>query len=264
MDRATRGHQPVRIVPASRNHALQHTEMPPSSVVVVPKAARLIVDALKADILGGRVEPGDVLPRPEELARRFGVSRPTIREALNVLELQGLVRLKRGPRGGAIVRLPSHELLTTALGDLLQVEGTTLQHLWEVRLVLEPAGARLAATRITEDQLAALAESLERQRVHLAEHSTWLVENIIFHTAIARAAGNPVLKVFMEALRELIYREGMSAAMTESDRRRSTEEHAQILAALCARDAAHAEGAFHSHLARSIVITHPARKAASR
>ena len=112
---------------------------------------------------GRRVPPGSYLPAAGLLLEEFGVSRPTLREALNALETDGLIQLRRGPNGGAIVQNPDNAAIIRQLGFLLRFEGTTMEELMDVRLVVDPwppDGSR----EWDEGDIERIRESLERQR----------------------------------------------------------------------------------------------------
>lgn len=220
--------------------------------LVVPKAAQVLAQALKADILSGRVRTGQPMPPPDEISRRFGVSRPTVREALNLLESQGLVRLKRGPKGGAIVQPPNRRAVTRALGDLLEYERISLDQLMEARSILEPAAARLAADRASPEALRSLEETIVRMENDVEDMRTWLDENLLFHASIATASGNLVLGALMESLTDIITRGAMAADMTVEDRTASIREHRAILAALRGGDGDLAESLMFDHIHFSI------------
>ena len=115
--------------------------------VRVPKAAELIADAVRAQIARGELRPGSPLPNETELLAHFQVARPTVREALRILEAERLVEIVRGARGGARVREPDIRAASAHCALLLQLQGATIADVYEVRLMLEPAAARLAAER---------------------------------------------------------------------------------------------------------------------
>jgi GntR family transcriptional repressor for pyruvate dehydrogenase complex len=223
---------------------------------VPPKAARLAADRLKERILTGEYVPGDFLPTIDDLLIEFGISRPTMREALNLLEAGGLVRLRRGPGGGTVVRVPDNDEVVRALDALFRYERTTVAHLMEVRLVLEPAAARLAALRGTDEEFAELAQSIERQKSAdlLQNDKRWFEENLAFHNKIGHMARNPVVRVLTDSLRELIRQAGSDASYTIGDRRRSIRYHVEIYKRLIARDAKGAEAAHRRHLNNSIYV----------
>ena len=133
-------------------------------VVRAPKTAELIATLYRRQIVRGELRPGDTLPSEQQLMGQFGVSRPTLREAFRILEAEDLISVKRGSRGGARVTQPSLSVAARYVGLLLQVQGTTIADVYEARMVLEPACARLLARRRTKQDLADLSACIEELR----------------------------------------------------------------------------------------------------
>lgn len=197
-------------------------------------AVRVYAD-LRAAILSGEYGPGERL-RAEALATRFGTSRTPVREALALLEGDGLVELE--PRRGAVVR-------TWDADDLID--------LYEVRAVLDARAAALAATRVTADDLARLEAACE---VGDADVDALIAANEDFHRVIIEATGSPRL---MAALRAVagIPRPFKAVFWNEPEQReRSLAAHREILAGLRAGSAERAESAMRLHVlnARDFLI----------
>ena len=133
-------------------------------VVRAPKTAELIATLYRRQIVRSELRPGDTLPSEQQLMEQFGVSRPTLREAFRILEAEDLISVKRGSRGGARVTQPSLSVAARYVGLLLQVQGTTIADVYEARMVLEPACARLLAGRRTQQDLADLNACIEELR----------------------------------------------------------------------------------------------------
>src|SRR5713101_6510309 len=110
-----------------------------------PKLAVMVADAIAEEIFEKGLAPGVVLATESKMLDQFGVGRATLREALRLLEAEGLIAVRAGPNGGAVVQRPSEDRLARLLSILLAVAGTTLQDVIEARQVLEPALASLAA-----------------------------------------------------------------------------------------------------------------------
>ena len=115
--------------------------------VRVPKAAELVSRELRKQIVRGELKEGATLFSETELMQHFGVSRPTLREALRILESEGLISVSRGARGGAVICGPTVEVATRYISLLLQVNGTTLADIHRVHMLLGPAAARLLAEK---------------------------------------------------------------------------------------------------------------------
>ena len=119
----------------------------------------MVAAHLRRQIVLGELKEGDQLPSESVLMEEFGVSRPTLREAFRILEAEGAITVRRGVRGGARVQAPDINVAARQIGLLLQYRGALLSDVYEVRAVLEPAAARMAARRRTSADLARLQEA---------------------------------------------------------------------------------------------------------
>lgn len=228
----------------------------PGRHVLPRKAARVVADALQERILAGEYVPGDFLPSVDELIEEFDVSRPTLREALNLLESAGFVRLRRGPGGGTVVRAPDQSEVVRALDALLRFQGTSPQEIMEVRLVLEPAAARMAAMRATDEEIDELEASLERQRSEsvLNEPRLWFSEKLEFHSLLARMSRNPVVSVLTDALRDLVLQANLEANYTLEARKLGLKHEVEIVRRLRSRNPEAAAKAVRRHLEQSYLL----------
>jgi GntR family transcriptional repressor for pyruvate dehydrogenase complex len=157
---------------------------------------------LEAGVLSGGLEPGTKLPSERELAQRLGVSRPLIREALRTLVERGLVEVS--PGRGAFVRAASAEEAARPLGSHYRRQQITPHHLIEIRTMLEPGAARLAATRATEREIEALREAVERNDAadNVLERARW---DIAIHRLVSRMPHNPVIETTFESIATLVF-----------------------------------------------------------
>jgi DNA-binding FadR family transcriptional regulator len=144
--------------------------------------------------------------------------------------------------------------ITRSLESLLRFEGTTIEQLMEVRLVVDPLAARLAAERATAEDLGRIAASIERQRQVgvRTSHEDWFTENLYFHWSIAAAAHNPVVRVLSESLHDIVLMGGLRVPMEERERERSIAEHDAVYERIEARDPDGAERRLREHLERSM------------
>lgn len=166
------------------------------------KPARIseaIVSQIKAKVLADELKPDDKLPSENELASMFGASRTTVREALRALEGSGLIEIRRGAHGGPFVAKDGLERAGRRLTDSLRVHGTPVAQVTEARLLVEPALARFAAERASDDDLAAIAGTLEQVSASLASGETPVLGNLEFHRLVANASHNAVLVVLLDA-----------------------------------------------------------------
>ncbi len=208
----------------------------------VGTSAERVYEDLRGAIIGGEFPPGERL-RTEALAERFGTSRTPVREALMLLEGDGLVEIE--PRRGAVVRA---------------FDSNDLVDLYEVRAILEARAAFAAASRITPDELAALDAACDRAEA-LSGSSRRTVETLMatneeFHGIVVAAAASPRLT---GALRTVagIPRTFKAVFWAESDEcRRSLAAHRDIVASLRAGSAERAESAMRLHVltARDFLI----------
>lgn len=218
-----------------------------------------MAESLRERILTGEFPPGASLTSSEQLADEYGVSRLTLREAVNILEADGLLRVRRGPGGGAFVQAPDTHAITRALESLMRFERATVEQLIDVRLVIEPYAASLAAASATDVDVEHMRESVNRMRESLVQSSEsaavyddWFAENLYFHSCIARAAQNPVVRVLCESLHGVVGSRGVK--IRRSERLRSVEEHEEILRLIMERNALGAADAVRAHIERSLYL----------
>jgi GntR family transcriptional regulator, transcriptional repressor for pyruvate dehydrogenase complex len=195
--------------------------------------------------------PGDRLGTEEQLAREYGVSRPTLREALRILSSARLVRPMSGPKGGIFVTRTPEESVRRSVSDsialLLDLKGTSIEELLEARAILEVPLARLAAARADAAAIEDMRAAIEESAANPDDIAIKLAAKQRFHRAIAAAAGNAIVEsitgwaveVLQPHLRELIH--------PVCDDRLLLDQQRVILAAIEARDPAAAEHAMRDH-----------------
>lgn len=209
---------------------------------VIPKASDVVAADLRQTILGGRLAPGTQLPTEGELMDRFGLGRGTIREAFRLLESEGLIAVKRGPHGGAVVARPDLSSITRSLASLLSVAEAPLWQLTGFRNVIEPAAAAMAAERATPEQRDALLAAAE-------DTAEYRESGPPFHTLIADSTNHELFRVVLYTVYQLMlwhHTETFSGEPRhESAMRRA---HRKIAAAIARGDAAGAEKAMHQHV----------------
>src|SRR3954452_14616755 len=127
--------------------------------VEVRKLSTALADSITDTILKSGLQPGARLPSEREMREQFGVGRGTLREALRVLEAEGLITVRSGPHGGPVIARPDAIRLARLLILLVIAWGVTLRCGHEVRIVLEPLAAAQAAEKATPEQVAAIAQS---------------------------------------------------------------------------------------------------------
>ena len=213
-----------------------------------PKTAMLLAQQIVADInrRGNRV--GDRLPPERLMLEEYNVGRGTLRESLRFLELQGVIRLRPGPGGGPVVQQPDSTALATSLTLLLQFENAPFRTIAESRVGLEPIMARLAAERMSEEQLADLKASVDTKNLHLGDQRVFLEENKRFHDVIAHGSGNAMFGYLVDALLDILDGSAIGIDYPEVRREAVQEAHAQIYEAIAARDPLAATEAMSDHI----------------
>jgi DNA-binding FadR family transcriptional regulator len=154
-----------------------------------PKLTAVVADMLRKKILSGNLREGDNLPPEQELLAQLGVSRPTLREALRVLESENLIVPRRGSRSGAAVSAPSVASSARYMGFLLQYQGVTVADVLQARTVVEPPLAGLMARRENASALRVLRDSLLREEEALEDNLRFGQASIQFHELVAELSG---------------------------------------------------------------------------
>jgi GntR family transcriptional regulator, transcriptional repressor for pyruvate dehydrogenase complex len=217
---------------------------------VRPPAYQTLADDLRAQIVAGRLRPGERLPTEPQLCARFGLSRSTVREALRLLASQQLIITTRGVTGGSFVAQLSPERLGASLGTAMQVlrAGTTVTgaQFVEMREIVEVPGAALAAERRTEEDVAALhAVRLDPDEPSLESKicAYWGI-----HAAMAAAAHNPLYELLAGPLRRLANDRELAAMGPAEFWHESAAAWAEVVRCVEARDGVGASAALRAHL----------------
>jgi DNA-binding FadR family transcriptional regulator len=170
------------------------------------KAANRVAEALRHEIATGICPPGSDLPPEAQLLERFGISRPSHREALRLLESEGLIRVSRGARGGAKVLMPDLTPVARGAGLYLQMQGVTLDELFAARLAYEPAAVRSLAQLKNQDALAALARCVGAQEFSVHDRAAFNVHEVEFRKLLLEHCGNAVLQMIGTILGDVFSR----------------------------------------------------------
>ena len=202
----------------------------------VPRASELVADKLRSLIVDGVVNEGATLPPEKELVSQLGVSRATLREALRILEAEGLISTKTGPKGGIMVQRPGSANLTRSLSLLLQLEETPFSDLLEARRLLEPICANLAAQRVTPEEMAELESIIEHMRMTLDDTSAYVRQQLAFHLKVIAAAHNDVLRLYTLSVGELITARAAQVGLSMEQRQIGLKVAEGILVALKTRN----------------------------
>ncbi len=200
-----------------------------------------ILDMVKA----GHLSAGDKLPPERDLAVQLDVSRPTVREALRALSILGVVEIRHG--GGVFVTSLDEELLSP-LDFFVTLSASNMSALFEARIQYEPMIARLAAERLTDDQLDTLRD-LVRQQVAAPDNADLFHDtDVEFHKMILDASGNAFLSRIGKLLQVLGDQGRQAFQKRRSIRAQSVDDHQAIMAALDARNPDGAHRAMRQHM----------------
>lgn len=175
------------------------------------KRSEVVAGHLRLAIVNGEIGKGEMLPVERDLIESFGVSRATMREAMRILETEGLLEVKRGARGGARVVGPTLALAAHAVGMVLQAEGTKLDDVQAARQIIEPPAARMVAERRSPEVLEVLNAALEAER-EAAGTPEFPFASMRFHEILVQLSGNRTLSTFLFVLHEI--HEGVATAMS--------------------------------------------------
>lgn len=204
-----------------------------------------VVHRIGSEIVRGLLEPGQLLPGEDELAERHGASRTVLREAVKVLVAKGLVESR--PKTGTRVRPRADWNLIDPDVLAWQLEAgpdrTFFRNLTEVRRVIEPAAARLAAARATRVELGRLEEHLAAMEAAVEDAEAYIAADLQFHADILAACGNELLEQLGATLRAVFRASREVTTLVPGSSRRAMPLHRSILDAIRARDGAGAEGA---------------------
>ncbi|MGD9806394.1 MAG: FadR/GntR family transcriptional regulator [Hyphomicrobiaceae bacterium] len=193
--------------------------------------AEYVASQLLEHIVESGAAPGSSFGTESDLLSQFDVSRPTLREGLRILESQGVVDIRPGPGGGLVTRKPSIEMLAHSLSIFLRLHDVPFATVLRAREVIEPALAREAAQNGSEDDFATMEASIVRMRAPGGDQATFMEENRVFHSAVARASGNIVLEVFWTAISIVASGEHHGIKYSFGNRQHVIDAHVRILQA---------------------------------
>jgi DNA-binding FadR family transcriptional regulator len=230
------------------------------STVRVPKAGEMVAAHLRRQIVLGELKEGDQLPPETVLMEQFGVSRPTLREAFRILEAEGAITVRRGVRGGARVQVPDIAVAARQVGMVLQYRGALLSDVYDVRAVLEPAAARMAATRRTSADLTRLQEALDRHQQSIEDPGASFAADADFHRLIVEISRSETLQVLSAMVTDII-REGDRSYADSHDWQHEQKlaeitlrAHTRLVELIRKRSGEQAEEAWRKHLIESAEI----------
>jgi DNA-binding FadR family transcriptional regulator len=203
----------------------------------------------------GELTEGDALPSEAELMIKFGVSRPTLREAFRVLESEGLISVRRGAHGGARVQTPNGDTAARYAGLALEFRGTTLEDVYDARNIIEPPCVALLARRRTQSDVRQLRAAIEEARVALDEPNVLIRLHNEFHNLVIELAGNRTTAVLNGMVRHIIDLSSFAHVAADAGSpanirsiRHGFRAHERLVEHIEARDAAAATALWQKHL----------------
>ncbi len=202
---------------------------------------------IRDQIVGGKLSAGDKLPNERSLAEQFNVSRTVVREALKTLKQEGLIEVRPGT--GTFVVDATGEAFTQSFGLLMSVgSGGSLRDIVEIREILEPEIAAIAAKRATPEQIAELESAIAKMEANLSNITEYTRKDHSFHLVLAQATQNIIIPRLMASIVDLLHELRERIALVDGARERGQTHHRNILAALKAHDAQAAREAMLAHL----------------
>ena len=213
------------------------------------KTSEFVARQILADIVSRGLRPGDQLLPEAAMLEEYGVGRPSLREALRILEVHGLITIKPGPRGGPTVGGvdPAHFARTMTL--YFQLANATFGHLMQARLLLEPVMCGLVAESRDPEAMRMLQESLDAAAgIDLSDDRKYSSVVADFHSVVASVSGNPVLDIVSRGLKE-IFTDRVTTALNPSETREQVRrDHERIAKAIFSGNSRLAERLMREHL----------------
>lgn len=211
------------------------------------KLSTVIADELRKIIFNNEYESGDPFFSEREIVEKWECSRATAREALLLLEFEGLVSIKPGQRGGVFVREPNAKSFTRSFQTSINFNQITHEEIAEIRVEVESICAKLAAERATEEDLLAISEAMtELENEILAKRRA--SKNVEFHMAIVNATQNRILIMLMNVLESIVFEDVLRFDYTDTQFKEIIDIHRKIFEAIKNRDSKTASRRMRRHM----------------
>lgn len=224
----------------------------PDSPAGLPSSSEAVAERIRSFVLAERLEPGDRLGREEDLAREFGVSRPTLREALRLLSSEHLVRASKGPGGGIFVAATPEQgiglSVSAAVATMLDAQSIELDELLETRMLLEVPLAGLAAQRAGEGDLIELQALIDEINAAGSDLARITELDARLHHLIAQIADNRLAGAFTRWIVDVLQPRIASVIEPAVVESMIADQHRGLLEAIMRSDPVAAERAMREHL----------------
>jgi GntR family transcriptional regulator, transcriptional repressor for pyruvate dehydrogenase complex len=208
-----------------------------------------IIDQIQRRILAGELKVGDHLPPERDLAEQFQVSRTAVREAVKMLSEKGLVEIR--PGRGTFVTNGTSQVARSSLGMMMKiVQADSTEDLVEVREILEPEIAALAAERAQDDHIDAMRQAVVTMDQSLDLAEPYIDADLDFHQALAKASDNPIILALIETVADLLREQRLRNFHVSGGPQRWQVHHKRILEAVAARQPEIAREEMRRHLAQ--------------
>jgi GntR family transcriptional repressor for pyruvate dehydrogenase complex len=204
-----------------------------------------IADTLEQAIIRSKSK-SEKLPSEQELSKQFNVSRTVTREAFKVLKGRGLITSRNGE--GSYITKPNGNTVSKILNQIISMDNISDDELYNMRIILESAGVRLAAEHITAEEIARLEYTLKEMSQNPLPIERRLVFDSDYHITIAKASRNRLLWMFVEVMTVLLHDYMVKGTPDSNDAQQTLKEHKKVIDALKQRDADKADAAIRVHL----------------
>lgn len=214
------------------------------------KMSTHIIRQVREAILKGQLKPGQCLPPEKDLITQFGVSKHTLREALRSLEAMGFIEIKRGAGGGPVVSEVDMETTRDSIANFLHFQNVSVKDLSEVRKIIEPYLARLAAERFSAQEIEKLEEIHRKCRKIFTKKKSVVgaKEEVEFHVFLAQASRNPVMVMILDFVNSMLTDLKTHIKPGEDFSQHVLDSHQEIFDAIKAGDSDAAEKAMFNHI----------------
>lgn len=221
--------------------------------IVRLKLSDQVFQRLRQMVASGELAPGDTVPSERVLMEKFGVGRPAVREALQAMQSKGLITIAHGERSrvNPLTASVAFNQLDDIAKLLLSSEPANLDHLKQVRHILELGTIRIAAEKCTLNDASELAELIDNQRAQMGNPEAFMKADIAFHTRLALVSGNPLIHSITQMMLTWLFEYHSSLLLWSGREETTLSEHALIVKRLKTNNVNGAARAMNDHLNRS-------------